>query len=117
MSTIAKTIFFYSLYLFSFGLGMMLIPNTLLSLFGFKPTTEIWIRVLGLFTFTTGIYYFQSAKNEQLAFFKATIIGRIFFFLMTFILVISFHQSMMLSIIGSLDLLGALWSLSCLYKK
>ena len=117
MSTIAKTIFVYSLYLFLFGLAMMLIPNNILSLFGFKPTTEIWIRVLGLFTFTTGIYYFQSDKKEQLAFFKATIIGRIFFFLMTFVLVISFHQSMMLSIIGSLDLLGALWSLSCLYKK
>jgi hypothetical protein len=48
MSKIAFTIRVYSFYLFLMGLGMMLIPNLLLSLFGFAETTEIWIRMLGL---------------------------------------------------------------------
>lgn len=112
MSKIATTIFVYSFYLFLMGLGMMLIPNTLLALFGFLPTEEVWIRVLGLFTFTTGIYYFYSAQNEQIAFFQATIVGRIFFFLMMLVFVLAFQQSVMLAVIGSVDLLGAIWTFS-----
>jgi hypothetical protein len=112
MSKIAFTIRIYSFYLFLMGVGMILMPNTLLSLFGFAETTEIWIRMLGLFTFTTGIYYFQSSANEQLAFFKSTIIGRIFFFVMTIVFVFAFKQNPMLAAIGSVDLIGALWTLS-----
>lgn len=110
MSTIARSVYFYSFYLFLMGLGMMAIPNTLLSVFGFAHTTEIWIRMLGVFTFATGIYYFHSAKTEQKEFFKATIIGRIFFFIMTVVLVFLFKQNPMLVLIGSMDLFGALWT-------
>ncbi len=116
MSQIAKTIYFYSFYLFVMGLGMVFIPNTLLGVFGFENTTEIWIRMLGLFTFTTGIYYFQSARNEQMEFFKATIIGRMFFFVVTSVFVLVFKQNPMLAAIGSVDLLGALWTYFS-YKK
>jgi hypothetical protein len=110
MSQVAKTIYFYSFYLFLMGLGMVFIPNTLLAVFGFENTTEIWIRMLGLFTFTTGIYYFHSARNEQTEFFKATITGRIFFFVITTVFVFVFKQNPMLAPIGSVDLLGALWT-------
>ena len=57
----------YSLYLFLMGALLVLVPNLLLSFFGFAETTEIWIRVLGLFTFTTGIYYFYSSVHHQAA--------------------------------------------------
>jgi len=117
MSSAAKTIYFYSFYLFAFGAGMIIVPNILLPLFGFEPTTEIWIRVLGLFTFTTGVYYFQSARNEQLAFFKATIFGRIFFFFIVLVFVFTFHQSYILALIGSVDLIGALWTYYSLKQK
>lgn len=117
MSRTATTIFVYSIYLFLMGLGMMLIPNTLLSLFGFEPTTEIWIRMLGLFTFTTGIYYAWSSRNAQTAFFRATVAGRLFFFLMTVVFVFAFNQSPMLALIGSVDLLGALWTLLTLKRS
>jgi hypothetical protein len=116
MSKIAFTIRIYSFYLFLMGLGMMFMPNTILPLFGFAETTEIWIRMLGLFTFTTGIYYFQSSGNEQVAFFKSTIIGRIFFFIMTVVFVFVFKQNPMLAAIGSVDLMGALWTLSASKK-
>lgn len=98
------------------GVGMVIMPNYLLSIFGFEETTEIWIRMLGLFTFTTGIYYFYSSSHNQQAFFKATILGRIFFFLITVVFVFAFHQSPMLALIGSADLVGALWTYSTLKK-
>lgn len=112
MSRTATTIVSYSVYLFGMGLGMMFLPNRLLPLFGFELTTEIWIRMLGLFTFTTGIYYAWSARAEQTAFFRATVAGRLFFFLMTVVFVFLFNQSPMLAMIGSVDLLGGLWTWS-----
>lgn len=110
MNQTALSIFVYSFYLFLMGLGMMIIPNVLLGVFGFEPTNEVWIRMLGVFTFTTGIYYFQSYRNQQTAFFSATVIGRIFFFLATLVLVFILNQSKMLILIASVDLIGAIWT-------
>jgi hypothetical protein len=114
MSLTASTIRFYSFYLFLMGAGMVLVPNLLLGILGFQPTSEIWIRVLGLFTFTVGIYYYHSSLHEQIEFFRATTIGRLFFFLATVGLVFAFNQSVMLAAIGSIDLLGALWTYAAL---
>lgn len=110
MNQTALSIFVYSFYLFLMGLGMMIIPNVLLGVFGFESTNEVWIRMLGVFTFTTGIYYFQSSRNQQTAFFSATVIGRIFFFLATLVLVFILNQSKMLILIASVDLIGAIWT-------
>lgn len=117
MTKTAFSIRVYSFYLFLMGSGMMLIPNVLLGLFGFEETREIWIRMLGLFTFTTGIYYFYAAAYDQIAFFKATIFGRIFFFFMTGAFVFVFQQPPMLGVIGSVDLMGALWTYWTFRKK
>lgn len=110
MTKSAISIRFYSFYLFLMGAGILLMPNVLLSLLGFPTTTEIWIRMLGLFTLTTGIYYFQAAAHEQTAFFRATVIGRVFFFLATVVITVVFHQPPMLAAVGSVDLLGAVWT-------
>lgn len=99
------------------GLGMVCIPNALLGVFGFEETTEIWIRMLGLFTFTTGIYYYYSSLHNQQEFYRATIVGRLFFFLMTIVFVIAFKTSPMLAMIGSVDLIGAIWTYTTIKKK
>jgi hypothetical protein len=110
MSYLARTIWIYSFYLFMMGACLIFAPNLILGMFGFQHTTEIWIRLLGLFTFTAGIYYFQCSRYEQTEFFKATIIGRMFFFLMTILFVFVLAQSPMLAAIGVVDFVGALWS-------
>ena len=117
MSKTAFTIRIYSFYLFIMGLGMVLFPSTILPMFGFPATTEIWIKILGLFTFTTGIYYFYSSAHEQLAFFKATVLGRIFFFAVTVLFVFVYNQNPMLAGIGSIDLFGAAWTFSTFKNK
>jgi hypothetical protein len=116
MNKTSFSIRIYSFYLFLMGVGMVIMPNNLLSILGFEKTTEIWIRMLGLFTFTTGIYYFYSSLHNQEAFYKATILGRIFFFLITVVFVFAFHQSPILALIGSVDFIGATWTFST-FKK
>jgi hypothetical protein len=110
MDKTSLSILMYSFYLFLMGTVLVITPNVLLHLFGFAQTSEIWIRMLGLFTFTTGIYYFYAAMHNQTAFYKATIVGRLFFFLMTVVFVFAFQQSPMLALIGSVDLMGAFWT-------
>jgi hypothetical protein len=117
MSKASFSIRMYSFYLVLIGAGMILIPNILLGLLGFAGTNEIWIRMLGLFTVTTAIYYFYSSAHEQTAFFKSTVAGRLFFFLMTIAFVFAYHQSPMLIAIGSIDLLGSLWTLKALKQR
>jgi hypothetical protein len=107
MTHSAKTIYYYSFYLFLMGLGLIIIPNQIISLFGFPNSEEIWIRILGLFTFTVGIYYYISARHEQTFFFKASVFGRVFFFIMMSAFVFIFNENPMLSVIGSVDIIGA----------
>lgn len=116
MSNTAKSIYYYSFYLFAIGLGMIAIPNVLLGLFGFSPTNEIWIRMLGLFTLTVGIYYLYSSRKEQVEFFKATVMGRLFFFVGTCLLVLFFVAPPTLILIGSVDLVGAIFTLAALHN-
>lgn len=116
MSRSANTIRIYSFYLFLMGAGLIAVPNVLLGIMGFAPTQEIWIRLLGLFTFTVGIYYFHTARYELTEFFKVTVFGRLFFFVATVLFVFLFNQSIMLAAIGSVDLLGAAWTYFALTK-
>jgi hypothetical protein len=110
MTNAAISIRFYSFYLFAMGAGMLLVPNILLSLLGFPTTTEVWIRMLGLFTLVTGIYYWYAAAHEQTAFFRATVAGRALFFVATIGLTWLFAQPLMLAAVGSIDAIGALWT-------
>jgi hypothetical protein len=92
------------------GLGLFFIPNLILGLFGFPTTTDVWVRTLGLLAFCTGILYVYSARTNQTGFFRITVPERILFFLGTVALVIFFDVTPMLAAVGSVDLLGALWT-------
>jgi hypothetical protein len=110
MSAVAKSIFYYSFYMMGMGLGLFFIPNRILEIFGFAPTTEIWVRLLGLLAFCTGILYFHCARTDQTGFFRVSVPERVIFFLGTVALVILFDITPMLALIGSVDLLGAAWT-------
>lgn len=40
---------YVSFYTFCFGLPLLLFPNAIIPLFGFEPTQEPWIRLVGMF--------------------------------------------------------------------
>lgn len=92
------------------GLGLLFIPNLILGIFGFAPTAEIWVRVLGLFAFCAGLLYFYCGRTDQTGFFRVSVPERVIFFLGTVMLVVIFNVTPMLAVIGSLDLLGAIWT-------
>ena len=47
MSRAARSVFVFAIYLFVLGLWLLLVPNTLLRLFGMPDAQDVWIRVVG----------------------------------------------------------------------
>ncbi len=114
MTTAAKSVFYYSFYMMGMGLGLLIIPNVILGIFGFEETSEVWIRMLGLLGFCAGLLYNYCGRTNQTGFFKISVLERIIFFAGTVGIVIVFQANPMLALIGSVDLLGALWTYVCL---
>ena len=66
-------------YVLISGLQLLFIPNTLLATFGFEPTSEIWIRVLGMLVLVLSIYYYAIYKSGNKEIVRATVQGRLLF--------------------------------------
>ena len=52
-----------TIYVVLTGLQLIFIPNVLLAMFGFEPTTEIWIKVLGLVVLSLAFCYYGIGKT------------------------------------------------------
>jgi glucose uptake protein GlcU len=61
------------------GLSLLFFPNFLLRVFGFEPTSEIWIRVLGMLVLALSFYYYAMYKNGGKEIIRSTVQGRLFF--------------------------------------
>jgi hypothetical protein len=110
MNAIAISIFYYSFYMMGMGLGLFFIPDLILELFGLAATPEIWVRVLGLLAFCTGLLYLYCARTNQSGFFRISVPERAIFFLGTVALAVFFGATPVLAVVGSVDLLGAIWT-------
>src|SRR5215207_3942197 len=116
MTSTAKSVFYYSFYMMGMGLSLLCIPNSILGLFGFGPTDDIWIRVLGLLAFCAGMLYFYCGRTNQTGFFRVSIIERSIFFFGVLGIVLFLQADPMLALIGSVDLFGAIWTAITLRK-
>ena len=116
MTLTAKSIFYYSFYMLGMGLSLLFIPNLMLGVFGFPPTNDIWIRVLGLFAFCAGMLYFYCGRTNQTGFFRISVFERIVFFLGMVGIVLFLQADPMLTLIGGVDLFGAIWTAVTLRK-
>lgn len=116
MSQAAKSLFIFGLYLCGLGLGLLLIPNLILRIFDVPPTSEVWIRINGMFMLCLSFYYVQVARNELTSFIRWTVIARIavIFYFAAFVLFVSAPKALLL--FGLIDLLSAIWTWLCLKK-
>ena len=110
MTPTAKSVFYYSFYMMGMGLSLLFIPNLILGVFGFEPTNDVWIRILGLFAFCAGMLYFYCGHTNQTGFFRISVTERIVFFLGMVRIVLFLPANPLLALIGSVDLFGAIWT-------
>jgi F0F1-type ATP synthase membrane subunit a len=110
MPSSAFTIKAFGVYVVLTGVGLLLFPNTILGLFGFAPTAEIWIRVVGALAVILGYYYWACAAAGATAFFKASIVGRLGFCALCIGLVAVAGAPLPLLVFGVVDVFGAAWT-------
>jgi hypothetical protein len=110
MSRTAKSIFAWGILMLVFGTCYLFAPNLFLPLFGFSPTTEVWIRVAGLLIAILGGYYLDCARQNTISFFRATVSGRLLFALGLAVLVGFGFSKPALLLLSAFDTFGALWT-------
>jgi hypothetical protein len=110
MSYSGRTVFVFGCYLLLLGVPLLLAPNLLLELFGFPPTEEVWIRVVGLLVLYLGVYYVLSGRSGILPFISASVPIRASIMVFFAVFVATEMVSPMLLVLGLPDLFGALWT-------
>jgi hypothetical protein len=100
----------FAIYLFVVGPLLVFAPNFLLSIFRVPPTSEVWIRVVGVIAFNLGIYAWIAAKHENKPFLEASVYTRIVFFAAFTTFAVIGLASPVLILFGAVDLLGGIWT-------
>ncbi len=114
MSKPARTIQIWSFYLLGLGLTLVLAPNVLLTLFGFPPTGDVWIRVVGMLILILAYYCFEAARLEITPFFVWSVKARASVILFFIAFVGLGFAPWMLLLFGLVDLVAALWTRAAL---
>ncbi len=100
----------FAVYLFFAGGLLAVIPNVLLSMLQIPPTSEVWIRVIGVIAFMIGIYAWVAAKHDIRPFFIASVYTRVTVFVAFTIFAVLGLGSPMIVLFGVADLLGGAWT-------
>ena len=117
MSAAAKTVYYFSFYLYAVGLTLIFFPNFLLKTVGIPETNEVWIRIVGVLAFVIGYYYHNNAADNNLLFCRLTVRARFFVFICFLTFVLLEFVSPMLLLFGAVDAVSALWTWSALRKR
>lgn len=106
----AKSVFIFGIYLALLGLGLILAPNPLLTLFGFAPATDVWIRVVGVLVLVLGYHSILAARTGTMTFFRRSVVARYAVFLFFIVFVVLGLAQPVLLLFGVIDFAGATWT-------
>jgi hypothetical protein len=100
----------FGLYLIAVGAGLVAIPNRVLTPLGFAASAEFWPRVLGVLTLCLAYYYIAAARAGLTGFIRWTVQVRAGVFVVFGLLVLLGLAPAPLALLGTVDLLAALWT-------
>lgn len=110
MSRAARSLFVFAIYLAIVGPWLILSPNSFLRLFGFPPTDQVWIRIVGMCFGALAFYYSLSSVMNLRPFIQLTVYARALT-LPFFILLVALGLTQpVLILFGVIDLAGAIWT-------
>ena len=99
------------------GLGLMLMPEFILDLFGLNHGSSLWLaRMVGLLACIIGIFDLLIAKHQLKEVYKATVVLRYFAALFMIFLLMIGEVEIMILLFAAIDALGATWTLWTLRK-
>lgn len=110
MNSSMRSIQVIGIYAVLLGLGLLCIPNTLLRIFDLEPTNEPWIRLIGILVSEIGYYYVTVATKGSEAFFRASILGRLWLFVVLVVMIALGIVKPVLIILALVDAASAIWT-------
>ena len=114
MTPAARSINAFGYYLLALAVVLLVAPNVLLTSFGLPPTSEVWIRVVGMLVAILGVYYRVAARAELVPLFRVTVLARGSVPLFFVIFVMAGWVAWPLILFGLIDAVGAAWTWSAL---
>jgi hypothetical protein len=110
MKKSSTSLMVFGLYLIGMGLGFLFTPNMVLGIFGLPPTDEVWPYVVGALALVLAFYYISAARADLRSFARWTVPTRIGVFISFVAFVVAGLVGPIMIMLGSVDLLGALWT-------
>lgn len=99
-----------SIYVLLTGLQLIFVPNMLLGMFGFEPTSEIWIKVLGIVILPLAFVYHSISKQNNQDVVFSTVKSRLFIGLGFILLVLAGQAKPALILFAGVDIATAIWT-------
>jgi hypothetical protein len=100
----------HSIYLFLTSLQLLFVPNLLLETFGFEPTSEVWIRVLGAVVLGLSVFYYGLSRIATPEILRLSVIHRLTVTLGFIVLALTGLAKINLILFAALDAITALWT-------
>ncbi len=100
----------FAIYLFFVGAVLVFAPNFLLSIFRIAPSSDVWIRVVGVIAFNIGVYAWIAGKHENRPFLEASVYTRFVVFVAFTTFAVIGLASPTIVLFGVADLLGGMWT-------
>lgn len=110
MKKSSTSLLVFGVYLIGMGIGFLFTPNMVLSVFGIPATDEVWPYVVGVLALILAFYYISAARADVKSFARWTVPARIGVFVAFVAFVIAGLVGPIMILLGSVDLLGALWT-------
>ena len=98
----------FAVYVFGMAAVLVCAPNLLLAAFGVPPTTEVWIRVVGVLACMIGVYAWVGATHRP--FLQVSVYTRATVFVALTAFALLGLGSPLLVLFGAIDLCGGLWT-------
>jgi hypothetical protein len=117
MTPAARSVNVFGTYLVVLAIGLLVAPNLLLGLFQLTPTTEVWIRVVGMLVAFIGVYYRTAAAANLTSFFLATVLLRASVPLFFLVFVLAGWVAWPLLLFAAVDVAGAAWTWRALQRS
>ena len=109
MSSAKRSMEVWTGYVLLLGVGLLLVPNLVLSLFGIEETNEVWIRTAGILLLGYGAYYLTAVRADFVPMYRVSVWVR--WGIALGLTVLAFTTGpWQLVIFGAGDLLGGLWT-------
>jgi len=108
MSSLSMLVF--AAYLATLALAFLLFPNPFITLFGFAPTHEVWIRILGYLLGVMAFFFVMAVREEATHFYRWTVYARFCVLPLFALLVWSGLGPAILLLFAAFELGCALWT-------